>query len=377
MEILLPYICKWITIILVAAVIIFLAKHGLRVIRIKHGKTEVEFESSKEVSEEPSSRRFPERGGGEDFISDLIKRDFLVFAGTGIVAEGVPRSWKLLLEKLAAEANYEIDLNNISKKEYPDEAQKIFENLVQIGKKNKYDEIIKNALSLKETSWDQKAYDILDTTKSVVTTNFDGTFEASYQRLAENKDLPSIETCTESLPTFTHNIDYEKYKIVYLHGRADEKHIIFKKDDYTTYYPSVSGAKDGDNCLEAYLGYLFERTTIVFIGFSFEDIYIYKALENIYAQLKNRDLRCEDKVGYKPIVPNIRHYALMPTINPKDPGCQEQRVLHEKLEQMGIVIVCLKQKRDWQDWFLEIRKLKPLSKKGKKSVLYYEQSDSY
>ncbi len=100
------------------------------------------------------------------FIDDLIKQEFLVFAGTGIVAEGVPKSWKSLLEKLAIEANYEIDLDNISKNQYPDEAQKIFEYLAQVDKKEKYYEIIKNALALKETSWDQKAFDILDTTKS-------------------------------------------------------------------------------------------------------------------------------------------------------------------------------------------------------------------
>lgn len=76
MEILLPYICKWITIILVAAVVIFLAKHGLHVIRIRYGKTEVEFEGNKEVSEEPSPRGDIERDKGENF------RLFKLFLGS-------------------------------------------------------------------------------------------------------------------------------------------------------------------------------------------------------------------------------------------------------------------------------------------------------
>ena len=57
--------------------------------------------------------------------------------------------------------------------------------------------------------------------------------------------------------------------------------IIFKKDDYDKYYPSVSNLKEGyTRDLEEYIKYIFKNYTIVFFDFSFNDNYFKKLLQN-------------------------------------------------------------------------------------------------
>jgi hypothetical protein len=76
MEILLPYICKWITIILVAIVIVFFAKHGLHIIRIRHGKTEVEFDDISINPQEQTRFGYNKGNRGRDF------KPFRIFLGS-------------------------------------------------------------------------------------------------------------------------------------------------------------------------------------------------------------------------------------------------------------------------------------------------------
>ena len=88
--------------------------------------------------------------------------------------------------------------------------------------------------------------------------------------------------------------------------------IIFKQDDYDKYYPSVSNLKEGcTKDLEEYIKYIFKNYTIVFFGFSFNDKYFKKLLQNIYFDIKNSDELAAEKIGYKAKLDTIQHYAFL------------------------------------------------------------------
>jgi hypothetical protein len=211
------------------------------------------------------------------------------------------------------------------------------------------------------------------TTDHVITTNFDDVFGASYRRLAElKKDLPRHPR-TSSLPDFDVSDRFRRHRIVYLHGRADEEYIIFKRDDYEHYYPSVANNPDGDRCLETYLEHVYNGRTIVFVGFSFDDVYMRQCLRDIHRRLVARDRRSAYKIGRTEVVPRIRHYAFMPEVGPT---AKEQKIGMEvegQLESMNIGVIRLRLYRDWMDCFERVRETrsrgqKMLSKPGKRGT---------
>ncbi|OQB45423.1 MAG: hypothetical protein BWY02_02516 [bacterium ADurb.Bin157] len=296
----------------------------------------------------------------------LAKKNFIVFAGTGVISgTGIPSTWKELLITLSRQANVNINVDNICKNEYPDVAQKIFDELAKNGEEKRYYEIIKELISAKDSAWDEKPYEILSTTKGVVTTNFDNIFETSYERLVEaNSSLPS-SIITNSLPDFEDKDDFNKHKIVYLHGRANENHIIFKKNDYMDYYPSMSAGKsrNPDLCLETYLDYIYRKHTIVFVGFSFDDEYVRGCFKGIHRRLTGRDERCfERKTGYIEIIPRIKHYAFIEEVKPQSNEFKRHKEIEAELEEMRIKVIHFQCKREWMDCFQKIRKIRKPNK---------------
>ena len=45
----------------------------------------------------------------------------------------------------------------------------------------------------------------------------------------------------QKLPNFNVLTLFKEKTIVYLHGNNDDKHYIFREEEYDSYYPSVSG----------------------------------------------------------------------------------------------------------------------------------------
>lgn len=293
---------------------------------------------------------------------ELAKKDFIVFAGTGVISgTGIPPTWKELLKALAKQANVEIDIDKINKNKYPEIAQSIFDELVRKRDEGKYREIIREQVVAKDSAWDAKAYEILLTTKGIVTTNFDNIFEASYEILVETDSRLPVNIEKNSLPDFDDKDDFKRHKIVYLHGRADENHIIFKKNDYMDYYPSMGAEKsrNPDWCLERYLEYIYRKHTIVFVGFSFDDEYVRGCFKSIYQRLTGRDERCfEKKTGYVEIVPRIEHYAFSLEPDPQSGEHEERKKIEKELEEMRIKVIHLQQLRDWMDCFKRIREIR-------------------
>lgn len=108
---------------------------------------------------------------------ELANKDFVVFAGTGILGNtGIPNSWKQLIEALIIESGIVTDIENLPKEEYPDKAEDIYKTLVEQGKRQRYFDIIKEQVVAKDSAWCDKAFEILLTSKDIVTTNFDKVF---------------------------------------------------------------------------------------------------------------------------------------------------------------------------------------------------------
>jgi hypothetical protein len=322
-----------------------------------------------------------------NFIKDLSQRDFVVFAGAGIVGDtGVPPSWKKLLEAFKEdEPSIEIgNLDKIDEYQYPEIAQKIYEALDDQKRKGRYFEILKRRLQTTNSNYSSPQFDIVDTARHVVTTNYDDTFEHAMHRVLEWNQGQSH--ATQSLPELRVNALTNTYSVSYLHGRVNEECLVFKNNDYRKFYPSQFGVPDGCDNLERFLRYIYEERTIVFVGFSFWDNCFLKAIQEIHSDLARNDAVGKvEKPSYLAELDRIKHYALLPEPNFEDEekiikeidenelGTKESirarriiwfRKLEERLPALNIKILSYKKHKEWTEWFRQIRDLRSTKERG-------------
>lgn len=314
---------------------------------------------------------------------ELAKKDFIVFAGAGVPHKaGIP-DWRSLLKVLLRTNPLDnFDIDNADPKEFPDIAQEIFNSLKQQNREDEYYKIIKDNINPTEVPYSTEQFEIVTTTNWIVTTNFDTTFESAFKKkfqVERVSKLPYVET----LPEFSMKNLFSRESIVYLHGRANDRFIIFKMDDYEKYYPSVS-QKNGANDVEEYLKYIFKNYTIVFVGFSFNDFYIRTSFKNIYMELKRSDEIDSAKPSYSPQLDKIQHYAFLKRVNFDNDkylienyenfslGSEEykkareligsmelDKELDKELESINIKVVRYDEPIDWIKCFKRIQELKP------------------
>jgi len=299
---------------------------------------------------------------GDRFVSiakELAKKDFIVFSGAGVPqTAGVPTWISLLKELLKLTPSVTDNIDTVDPEEFPNIAQKIFESLRQQNKEDEYYNTIRDSIKPTDAPYSGPQFEIVTTTNWIVTTNFDTTFESAFKKklqVQNSENTPNIQ----SLPDFRMENLFTKESIVYLHGRVDEKFIIFKTDEYENFYPSVSQKTECSKELEDYLKYIFKNYTIVFIGFSFVDRYIKEALKNIYSELKRSDTICSAKVGYSPYLGKIRHYAFLKSAcsNNNNEKLYNDK-LDQELESLNIKVVRLDNYIDWIRCFEDIQKFK-------------------
>ncbi|MEK0326362.1 MAG: SIR2 family protein, partial [Nitrosopumilus sp.] len=174
----------------------------------------------------------------------------------------------------------------------------------------------------------------------------------------------------------------------------NENCIVFRTEDYATFYPSQSGSSKGNDNLEQFLRRLYEDYTIVFVGVSFNDEYLLNALNQFYNRVKQNDeVGREKKVSYKSILDSINHYALLQedmglmanrNERGKNGSISDQQVevkrkrksKRERLEECKINIVTYKDHVDWTDWFADIRKLARKHKTSHQNVSIFEDPNS-
>ena len=298
-----------------------------------------------------------------NFIKDLSQGDFIVFAGAGIPKPtGIP-DWKGLLKALDEEQPLGgVDIEEIDEYLYPEVAQMLFVTYEQKNKVDDYYRIIKEKTESKAASYVPLQRKIVKAGGRIITTNFDDTFEKAFED--ELADLRRYKGGRHSykvqrLPFLSE----EKVKagncITYLHGKIGQgrKTIIFKTADYEKYYPSILG-KRRSSSLEKFLRDVYEKDTLVFIGFSFSDRYLSKLLQKIHEEIKCKQV--DNKAEPVSLINGKRHYALLQkidfgnndvllaNINDFDPNSKEFKrakmlqdaiALEEKLNSINIAVV--------------------------------------
>lgn len=321
-----------------------------------------------------------------NFIEHLSQRDFIVFAGAGVVGETrISPSWKQLLEKFKEDEPESVgeNLDEIDESEYPRVAQKIFKRLRLANNEHRYYEVLGDGLRATNAPHSVHEIDIVTTAKHVVTTNFDDTFESALKFVLEEK-----EKCTrvvQSLPDLRFDALSKEYSVSYLHGRVNERCVVFREDDYRTFYPSQFGGNGGSDVLELFLRNVYAERTIVFIGFSFTDKYLLGALQKIRRDMERNDAEGKrQKPSYSPRIECIQHYACLQKFcraaeekelreKFKDRDAKEiEAIMAEKerrdeeligvLGEIGIKVLPYKEHRDWMDWFRQIRERQRLPK---------------
>jgi hypothetical protein len=325
-------------------------------------------------------------------IDDLSQRQFIVFAGAGIPHESNPPiTWKQLLAafKIAEPELAARDIDKVNESEYPGYAQEIFEALRGEGRESRYYEILREKLQATNARCSIQQLDIIDTARHAVTTNFDESLKNAMVRKLEGR----VDTNTvQILPELEQIALNKDYSVSYLHGSTDEKFIVFKTDDYITFYPTQSGNNRGNDNLEQFLRNLYVERTIVFIGVSFNDKCLLDALRIFYSRVKQNDeVGRETKGSYKSKLNNIQHYAFMRKdmgIKAEEKRCRDQgnagseEQIEEEIEQerenrrellakLKIKVVTYEEHVEWTEWFKEIREKRRKSLEREKGVLSY------
>ena len=311
-------------------------------------------------------------------IQQLSSEDFVVFAGTGCAVDTGIANWEKVLNALAEQAGIEFPAG-LSEIDYPDIAQRCYENLAKKGREEDYIATIRKQLRTRNSRWAASQYCILEATTKIVTTNYDGTFEKTFEK---RRITPNIQI----LPDFPARVfATEKSSLVYLHGKLinSSRHnsIVFKADEYNCFYPEETrhytnanqSEKGVSACIKDFIKYLYKESTLVFVGFSFSDKYFLRTLSSIYDSLMREEKEYSPRFSERTSkLDAIRHYAFMG--KPKSQGepesesenienrAKQERDKFEKLkgnlERINIEVLEYDEHQESQDWFEEIVKLK-------------------
>ena len=327
-----------------------------------------------------------EQGFPEE-IQELSQKDFIVFAGTGCVqGSGIP-PWVTLLERLQGLCEEdEIKKENITDLDealYPNFAQKVYDYLLKNARESEYFETIKSVIHASNSRYTGQQIDIVRCSGKIITTNFDDTFEQAMTviRGPENIQiqlLPYLDTMKLG----------EDKSISYLHGRTRERDVVLKTNDYKLFYPSVSLERyEGDTSdeLESFLKHIWEKRTLVFIGFSFADKYILRFFLRLSENLKRKEnAHRQWKEKYQKKTDQAQHYAFLPDVellhkekrnisNDKDLSSKENEELRieterkikridEQLKIARIKTIRYSEPRKYTEWLNKICELREKNK---------------
>ncbi|HML73670.1 MAG TPA: SIR2 family protein [Anaerohalosphaeraceae bacterium] len=304
----------------------------------------------------------------------LYKKSFIVFAGTGVVKESRSCSWIELLKKLEEACIGLIekrDWENTDEREYPEIAQQFYDALEKENKISCYDEIIEEAVRTKTCLYTSAQNFIVRVADKIVTTNFENSFEYAFEHIKGS--APKIQI----LPTFPKKEFDDGKCIAYLHGKT-KKHLIFRKKDYEFFYPSVSNIQNGNHSLENFIEHLYFNYTLVFVGFSFSDIYFLNLLKYLFDKQKREDETLSTYLGKTySNTDGVQHYAIL-----QNRMFEEKRILESKqydnntidmkiqtiqqytedleraLNRINIKCLWYNEHKEWNQWFWDIEAMR-------------------
>ena len=185
---------------------------------------------------------------------DRDNNRLVIFVGAGVSANSGCASWSRLIDKFADELGIASEDRKESIEYYLKIPQFYY---IERGQKEYFDFIQQNmdSSNILPNDIDRQIFKLKPHT--VITTNFDDLLEKTvkseglfYATVRQDTDLPYVQT--------------EKM-IIKMHGDEDLKNIVLKEDDYLSYSKNFP-------LIENYIKGLFSTKTILFVGYSAEDI---------------------------------------------------------------------------------------------------------
>lgn len=202
------------------------------------------------------------------------KDSIVFFAGAGASIPLGLMSWKELLIEMNVKFKTKIDINKcINEFGYPETASAIYD---EIKNKEEYLNFLCNKFDIrdKKSRFNSTTKSIVNNFDTILTTNFDSSFERAFMdnnSILEKRGYRKINFKTQSLPKFnTFEISTNEATIVYLHGSKDSRIFILRKEEYEGFYCTNYG-KDSSE-LENFLKEIFKNFSVIFFGFSFDDL---------------------------------------------------------------------------------------------------------
>lgn len=204
--------------------------------------------------------------------------------------------------------------NQISSDDYMDLADNIIDN---IGKE-KFNEIIKANMEFGTTSSNEQMKSITKVIKTHLTTNFDRMIELAYKSadmsiLDFRTNMPSyVESCfLDDLGNMSaHSIP----RVYHLHADLTNGLYVLGRNSYKTLYDSH------EHPIYRLLQNHYCSNSIVFIGFSFLDIYIDKAFKHI-KKMSDREFEANtelyrEHLGRNSSTRKCQHFLFTPSDSP-------------------------------------------------------------
>jgi len=240
-------------------------------------------------------------------------------------------------------------------REWPQLAQQIYEYYESGGNLGAYFTTLSRGMTPRNNTTTLTLVKIVLAGNVHLTTNFDSSIENAYMFL----DYLSRHYKTENLrkeyklfflPDF--QIPIAKTSncfIYYLHGSRDKSTYILKKSDYDIFYPSVSSSKNSVDSLENFLKGIYKNYCIVFVGFSFSDLYVRDFFFKLAKQIEKENKITGDfynQSGQVYEVKKLKHFLIVDSKVSKDYG----RKFHDTFQTFNIYPIIYK---DGEHIFLE------------------------
>jgi len=260
---------------------------------------------------------------------ELAAIDFVVFAGAGTCSgTGIP-DWKPFLRALHNKRPVSgMNPEEVEEWNYPELAQMIYNEYEQADDIHGYYAALNEELRARISPYSPVQLSIVYCTPKVITVNFDDCFDKAYEtyfsREGMNKTLR-----VQILPDLDKKLLDDGHLLTCIHGKISTENIVFTTREYERNY-NLDNHKN-PRPLEEFLGHIYWTHSIVFVGVSFNDKYMVRALENIVKRGKTEESVDKPKVvAMKESERKCRHYAFLQT------GVKQEQQRNERLSGIGI-----------------------------------------
>jgi hypothetical protein len=211
------------------------------------------------------------------------KDRIVFFAGAGASIPLGLMKWKDLLIEMNEKFKTEININKcINEFGYPETASAIYD---KIRNKEEYLNFLCDKFDIiyAKARFNSTTKSIVNNFNTILTTNFDSSFEHAFMdniHLFEKIGYRKINLKTQYLPKFDIvEISTNDATIIYLHGSKDSRKFILRKEEYKAFYCTNYDKNPSE--LEDFLKEIFKNFSVIFFGFSFDDLDFKKYYEKI------------------------------------------------------------------------------------------------